>query len=230
MKGLLPTISCDIKLQLRNGFYYATLFVVIFFILGLSQLPEIDWNWLLPLVIVLNMNYTAFYFVGGLLLLEKDQGTLSVQGITPLKAGEYLLSKILSLSMLIIIESTILVIVLYGFSFNIFFLIAGTILAAAIYILSGFLAVVPYQSISDYILPSVGYAALVSIPLLTGFTQWNHWIIYLHPLQGPLILLNTVFMKAETWQLIYGFVYSLIWCSILFAYAKRAYSMLILGE
>ena len=38
MNRLLATIRCDLRLQRRNGFYYATAFVVAVYALGLSQL------------------------------------------------------------------------------------------------------------------------------------------------------------------------------------------------
>ena len=39
MKRLLTTMWWDIRLQLRNGFYYATAFIVVAWVVVRSQLP-----------------------------------------------------------------------------------------------------------------------------------------------------------------------------------------------
>ena len=52
MKRLLATLRTDVRLQFRNGFYYATAFVVALWVLLFSQLHVgpggLDVGWLLP--------------------------------------------------------------------------------------------------------------------------------------------------------------------------------------
>lgn len=223
MRKLLATVWCDIRVQFRNGFYYATIFVLAFFILVLRQLPEIEWDWLLPLIVLLNMNFTGFYFIGGIVLLEKGEGTIRAQLITPLGSGSYFLAKVISLSLLILIESFVLVGVLYGFHYRIIPFIIGTVLAAYLFILSGFLAIAPYDSISDYLLPSVGYSALASLPLITGFARWNNPLIYFHPLQTALVFLNQAFAPVEGGKLVYAVIYSGIWMVLLYRICKNVF-------
>ncbi|MFW5991578.1 MAG: hypothetical protein ACOCQN_00090 [Halanaerobiaceae bacterium] len=230
MKKLLATVRCDIRIQFRNGFYYATAFVLVFFILVLNQLPGIDWGWLLPLIILLNMSFTGFYFIGGIVLLEKGEGTIKVQLISPLDSGTYLLAKIISLLILIIIESLVLVIVLYGFNFRIIYYLIGTVLAGIIFILAGFLAVAPYNSLSDYLLPSVGYSALASLPLIIGFANWDNYLIYLHPLQPALIFLNHSFNIVAGWKLIYSFIYSLISITVIYRISKKVFYNIVIDD
>jgi fluoroquinolone transport system permease protein len=87
MKRLLATVRCDAQLQLRNGFYYATAFVVLIWSLVLLRLPDLDFGWLLPALVAGNLLLNTFYFVGGLVLLEKDEGTLEARTVTPLRTG-----------------------------------------------------------------------------------------------------------------------------------------------
>src|SRR5436305_5271778 len=81
MHRLLATIRCDLRLQQRNGFYYATAFVVAVYALGLSQLhasgARLNLAGLLPAVVLNNLMITSFYFIGALVLLEKTEGTLT---------------------------------------------------------------------------------------------------------------------------------------------------------
>lgn len=45
-----------------------------------------------------NLPLATFFFIAGLVLLEKGEGTLEAQIVTPLTAGGYLASKILTLT------------------------------------------------------------------------------------------------------------------------------------
>lgn len=83
MKQLISTIHCDFLIQIRNGFYTATIFVLIFVVLGLSRLSSVDWGWLLPLAILIYMNMTAYYFIAAQVLLEKDEGVSVIRAVMP---------------------------------------------------------------------------------------------------------------------------------------------------
>jgi hypothetical protein len=39
MNRLIATVLCDVRLQIRNGFYYAAAFVAMFWTLVLSRIP-----------------------------------------------------------------------------------------------------------------------------------------------------------------------------------------------
>ncbi|MEJ2133289.1 MAG: ABC transporter permease, partial [Gammaproteobacteria bacterium] len=84
MTRLLSRMVWDARLQARNGFYYAAAFVVGLLVIMLSWLPEQIMAWVLPLVLFGNLVTNGFYFVGGLVLLEKAEGSLEAQSVTPL--------------------------------------------------------------------------------------------------------------------------------------------------
>ena len=109
MSRLLATMGTDLRLQHRNGFYYAVAFVLILFAILVSQLPAFDWTRWLPPLVFGNLVMVSFFFVGGLVLLEKGEGTLEAQVVTPLRVGEYLGSKIATLALLSLVENLIIV-------------------------------------------------------------------------------------------------------------------------
>ena len=90
MHRLAATVLLDLRLQLRNGFYYAVAFVLACWFLLLTRLPPLDWGYVLPAVVFGNLVMVNFYFVAGLVLLEKGEGTLEAQVVTPLADWEYL--------------------------------------------------------------------------------------------------------------------------------------------
>jgi fluoroquinolone transport system permease protein len=227
MRRLLATLTCDVRLQFRNGFYYAAAFVVALWILLVSQLPALDWGWLLPAVVLNNLVISTFFFLAGLVLLEKGEGTLEALIVTPLRRGEYLVSKAATLAGLALLENFAIVASLAGLRFGALMLAVGTVLAAWIFCLLGFLAVIRYTSINEFLLPSMLYVTLLFVPLLPFFGIIESPLFYLHPLQAPLVLLESAFRPIETWQAVYGLMYSALWIGLLHRLARQAFDRFV---
>jgi len=223
MKRLISTIGCDLRLQFRNGFYAATVFVTILWALILLQTGSFDMRWLLPPLVIGNLMVGTFSFIGGLVLLERGEGSLIAQVVTPLRISEYLTSKVVTLTILALVETLVIVILMAGWHFNAFLLIIGAVLTGAIYCLAGFIAVARYDSINEYLLPSGMYIALLWMPLIAYIGQWRPWILYLHPLFAPLLLVEASFTTITPWQIVYGFGYSLAWVILLSLASRLAF-------
>lgn len=229
MRRLLATARCDVALQLRHGFYYATAFVLIFCVALVSRLPSLNLNWLLPALVFGNLLLNTFYFIGGLILLEKGEGTLEAQVVTPLRYWEYLASKVGTLALLGLVENIVIVLLLVGLGFNLLPLAASLLLTAVLYCLAGIIVVVRYASINEYLMPSVLYTSLLSAPLLPYLAQWETWLLYLHPLQATLLLAQAAFQPVARWQAVYGVLYSGLWISLLTHFSRRAFRRFIIA-
>lgn len=230
MSRLLATVRLDLRLQFRNGFYYAVAFVLVCWIVVLTQLPTIDWGYLFPPLVLGNLSMVSFYFIGGLVLLEKGEGTLEAQIITPLDDREYLASKVITLTALSLIENVVIVAMAYGMPRDPLALAAGITLAAVIYSLLGFVVVARYDSINEYIFPSVVYVTALSLPFLSYFELWASWLMYLHPLQAPLILMKAAFQPIEPWQWVYGLFYPALWIGPLFVWCRRTFRRFVIAS
>lgn len=230
MKRLLTTMMCDIRLQFRNGFYYAAGFVAVVMALLLSQIRLVEIGFLLPIFVLGDILVNTFYFVGGLVLLEKGEGTLTAQVVTPLRKGEYLTAKATTLALLALIESLIIVIAAYGLGFAVLPLVAGVVLLAVLYVFYGFIVVARYDSINSYLLPSIAYTTVLSLPLIDYLGLWQSWLFYVHPIQAPLLLLRAAFQPLATWQLIYGVLYSALWIGLMYLASQRAFDRFVVGR
>lgn len=222
MNRLAATLVCDIRLQVRNGFYYAAGFVALINILILAQLPSEALAYWMPLLILSNLLINTFYFIAGQVLLEKGEGTLHAQVVTPLKNSEYLASKVLSLTLLSLAENLLIVLAGYGMEFNLILLVLGMVGAAAIYTLCGFLAVSKYGSINEYLFPSFLYTLAFLPPFLSYAGLEEGWL-YLHPLRAPLVLVQGAFAGIEAGNLMYGVSYSILWMVVLFILGRRVF-------
>lgn len=230
MKRFFSTLRWDIQLQFRNGFYYVSGFVAVLVILSLRQLNDVNWGFWLPPVILENLVINSFYFMAGLVLLEKGEGTLEAQIVTPLRTGEYLASKIISLGLLSLIETLLIVVFLAGIDFNWLWMVLGVLLLIAFYSLYGFFVVSRYDSINEFILPSVLWTLAFSLPLLSYFDIYRGWLMYLHPLQPMLKLMEASFTSLPTWQLIYGILGSLFWVGIMYFFSIRAFYRFVIRK
>ena len=227
MKRLLATLRTDVRLQFRNGFYHATAFVVALWALLFSQLRVgpggLDLGWLLPVFVLDTMVINSFFFIGGLVLLEKDEGTLQAQVVTPLRAWEYLASKVITLTALALAQYLFIAVLFYGVGFGVLLLVAGVALASTIYVLVGFVSVVRYSSINEYLLPSALYVGVLLLPLGPYVTRWDAWPVYLHPLQAPLVLMQAAFQPVDAWKLAYGVLYSALWIVLAYRFSLRSF-------
>lgn len=232
MTRLLATIRWDVQLQIRNGFYYAAAFVAIVFggILISLSLTQATLTILLPAILFENMLINTFYFVSALVLLEKGEGTIEGLIVTPLRQSEYLISKLLTLSLLSLVEGVAFTLLVYGFDFNLLWLIVSMLLLGALYTLWGFIVVIRYDSINSFLFPSFLITSIVSIPLLEHFDLWSSWILYVHPLQAPLVLMRAAFQPVPTWQLVYGMGYAAVWIGIVYLWSHRAFHRFVITK
>jgi fluoroquinolone transport system permease protein len=228
MRRLLATIHCDAIVQLRQGFYYATAFVLIVCVVVVSRIPAVNLSWLLPALVLGNLMMNTFYFIGGLVLLEKGEGTLEAQVVTPLRTWEYLASKIGTLTLLALVENIVIVILLAGFGFGLLSLATSIVLTSILYCLGGVVAVVRYDSINEYLMPSVLYSSLLSAPLGPYLIQWDGWVLYLHPLHATLLLAQAAFQPVGYWQMVYGILYPTIWIGVMVYFGQRAFRRFII--
>lgn len=227
MTRLLSTLRLDIVTQFRNGFYYVSAFVVIVVIMLLSQLRgPLELSLLIPGLVFFNLLITTFYFVGGLVLLEKQEGSLFGLAVTPLRRSEYLLAKIASLTLLASIETTLCIVIVFGVVPPFF----GMILLSGLYTLCGFLAIARYDSINEFLLPSVLIVSVLMLPLVDFFGVWHSPIVYLHPLQPALVLMRSAYTLTPSAEIAYGVLGSLFWYGLLFVWARRVFDRVIVGK
>lgn len=231
MTRLLSSIRQDFRLQKRYGIYYAAAFVTLVWLLLLRQVPNTALDIAVPFIIFTDLGVVGFYFIAGMLLFEKGEGTLSALVVTPLRFWEYLCARLATLTFLALAISFAVVAVSYGAGFNVFMLGLGVVLTSLITLLVGFISVVPYRSISSYLLPSQFYLMALYFPLVDYFGYWQSPVFYLLPTQGSLLLLKSAFLPVETWQIVYSVLYQCLWVVFLSLLARRAFERhIVAGE
>ncbi|MBC8400833.1 MAG: ABC transporter permease [Candidatus Marinimicrobia bacterium] len=231
MISLVSTVTKDVRLQVRYGFYFAIVFVAIIYIAIIKQLPLASLGTILPLLLLSNLTITAYFFVAGLILFEKGEGTLEALVVTPLPPAAYLTAKIISLSILALVENLLIAGITTWFGFNLPLLTIGLILNAAIMVLMGFIVVVRFDSINEFIIPGALLMTIFSVPLIDYFGLFQHWLFYFHPVTAPLKLMGAAFTGNIDVGIWVGMISPLIWIGLLFNWARRDFrQFIILGR
>lgn len=221
MRRLAATLATDLRVQLRNGFYFATALVVVCSILLLRWLPADTAALLLPVVLLENVLVNTFYFASALLLLERGEGTFTAQSVTPLRTGEYLASKVVTLTSLSLVESLLIAVAVGGFDAGLVPMAVGIALAATVFCLVGVALVVRYEAINEFLMPSVLYATLLTLPVLGAFGIGARDWYLVHPIQGPLELMR-IHAPHTLGRVAFAIGYPLLWILPLSLWSRRS--------
>lgn len=230
MTRLLATVLLDIRRQFKEGFYLAAVTVAVLISFALRWVPHVAWDRLCPPLVLCNLVMTAFYFTAAIVLLEKNERTLEAQVVTPLRPREYLLAKVLSLSVLCLFESALLVVIASGIRLAWVPFVLGTTLLTTLYVLYGFFVVSRYHSFTDFLLPSGAWTALFALPILGWFGLINPlWLLW-HPLQPPLWLLSAAWSPLLPWQWVYVVVFGITCVSFSLRLATRRFHRFVINR
>ena len=229
MMRLATAVHGDARLQLRQGFYYASAFVLLVLIAVGRQLPADVLGWILPVIVLSNVQVNTFYFLAGLVLLEKGEGTLQAQVVTPLRPREYLASKVATLTALSVAENVVLTLATIGPGAVTLALVSGIVLASILFCLAGFLAVARHDSINEFLMPSFVYTLLLTLPLLPYFGLLEGRLFDLHPLQAPLQLLCRAFQVDAQGPTVIAFVSYAVGTVLAAALSLRAFHRFVVA-
>lgn len=182
-------LRCDMRLQLRHGFYGAYIFVVLVYVGLLRMLPEAVRVVALPPVLLSEAAIIGFFFAGALLHLERSDGTLQALGMTPLTAGEYILAKMLSLALLNAAAAVAIAVGSGAPHVAPVLLAATAALTGAIFCLAGVAVASRFQRLERFVVWGGLGSALFALPVLPylGVLPSPLWAVL--PTQPALVLL-----------------------------------------
>jgi fluoroquinolone transport system permease protein len=102
---LAAALVQDLRLQWRHGLWLAYAFVCAGYLLVLQLFGPQLREQLVMLLLFADPAVLGFFFIGGLMLLERGDGTLPGHFASPLRVDEWMLAKLASLTLLAIVAS-----------------------------------------------------------------------------------------------------------------------------
>lgn len=213
----------DLRLQARYGFYAVYAVLTVAFVVGLRAMGPALRTDAAVLLIVTDPTVLGFYFIAAMVLFEKEEGVLDALVTSPLGDDGYLLSKVVTLSLLAVLASTLVAVLGHGGARGLPVLVAGVALSASLFVLIGFAAVARYDSVNGYFISAVGWGTVLFLPLFGYVGLVETPLFYLLPAQPVLLLVEGGFRPLAAWQLAYGFGYLIAGNGVAFVGARRAF-------
>ncbi len=217
---LLSAIWHDIRFQFRHGFYYVYFFISLIYILILHLVPESVRDFAAVLVIFTDPAVLGFFFIGGIVLLEKGQNILERLFVTPLRIKEYFIAKLLSLTLIAVLASMGILVFTFGSGFKLLPLLIGVILSSLFYTLLGLALVARSKNLNQYIMVSPFVMIVFVLPIVEYLGLFKTPLFYLLPGKGSLVLLTAIFQDVPLTELLLAVVNLVVWIGIGYQWAR----------
>lgn len=228
---LLTTVRNDVRLQWRHGFYAAYLLLTLLYILVLRLLPEEGRRILAPLIVFSDPAVIGFFFVGGIVLLERGDRTLEALFVTPLRVAEYLLSKTISLGLLATVTAIAIATGVEGTGVYLPALVPGTLLTAALAVLAGIALVSRFETLNRFAFGGGLSLAVFSLPLL-HWLGWVDWpLLAVLPTYASIVLIGGAFAAdpPSAALLAASSLWLLLWNVAAWMWARRWFELHVVG-
>lgn len=223
MKRLGVLLRCDLVTQYRHGLWAAGLVVAGVWAALLAPLSREYLDLWLPVALYSDVVVTGLMFVAGMLFFERDQGSIAALVVTPIRTEEYLASKVISLTLLVVIIATALTLALYRGGGDWPRLLLAFALGGALFTLLGFLVAARFNTVSTFLTAFGLISTLLVLPVLDYFGLLSHPLFWVLPVQPPMVLFRQAFHGGSAAELALAVGLQLAWIALAFVLARRAF-------
>ncbi len=233
MTRLLSAMKIDVIVQVRNNLYAIGIGVAVLVAVMVSQLASPNQlPSLVPALMLLVIGGTTLLYVAGLILFERDEGTLHAVMVSPLRTSEYLWSKIITLTALATLESVTMVggaMLIMSRSDEMTWpaipiLLIGIIAIGVMYTLMGIVLIVRYDKITDFLIPMAAILSVLQLPFLHFWGVIEHPAFLIIPTSAPTMLMQGAYIQLATWEWLYAMGYTAAMIMGLTIWAYRAFN------
>ncbi|MEO7658437.1 MAG: hypothetical protein ABIV48_02375 [Pyrinomonadaceae bacterium] len=166
----------------------------------------------------------GFIFIGLLIIDEKDQGVQSALFVAPVSYHIFLLSRIITLSLIGCLGAVVMVFAAKGTSFNLVHFSVGAFATCVLFSFVGIFVVSFTTDVLQFFLRGAALLVLMSLPLLNYFELTVLSFLRLFPAQGGLdLIVNSYQAWPNVSGLIFGYVSIAIWIPLLYWFIYRVF-------
>ncbi|KAA3643480.1 MAG: ABC transporter permease [Chloroflexi bacterium] len=219
MMRLLTAMKTDVTVQVRNNLYTIGIIAGVLVALALGWLAGPDQLFTyVPTTMLLVVGGSTLLYVAGMILFEKDEGTLNANIVSPMRTSEYLWSKIITLTILATVEGFVMIggaMLIIRFSApltppSIPILLLGIFGIGIVYTLIGIVLIVRFDKITDFLIPMSGVAVLLQLPFVYFLGWVEEPILLLIPTSAPTMIMQGAYTQLAAWEWMYGIGYTLL--------------------
>jgi fluoroquinolone transport system permease protein len=218
----------DAQFQWRHGFYGVYVLVCALYLMLLYFIPAGYKETVTILLTFSDPSALGLILAGGIVLLEKDQGIHDSLFVTPLRLGEYLFAKALSLSALSLTAAWAIHVFSSGVPLSPFRFSLGVLLTSSFFTFLSIGVAVRSRSINGFILLSQLYALPFALPLLHFFGIGKTFMYVVFPTEGSLLLLKSTYQHVPLVVTIYAVIILILGNAGAFFWAYRSFEKMVL--
>ncbi len=230
MKRVWLALKQDVRFQYRHGFYLAYLFVTLFYVVLLSFLPESSKPMMATMVILSDPSFLGYFFIGGIILLEKEQGIIESLMVTPLRLRDYLLAKAFSLPFLSVMTVLAIDMAVFGLLRLSAWFLLGIWWTSVFFTLFGLGVAIRCRTLGGYFLVSSPAAMVFLPPVLEYLKIRDMPLDFLFPTGASLRLIETPFRPLEFDEGLVQLGILTGWSVLAYVWAKRSVQKQMTGK
>lgn len=220
---LLSALKADVLFQFKQGFYFVYLILSLFYLIIFHQLDTTWLPYIMPVVLFMDPSVLGLFFIGGILLLEKEQGILSLIYVTPLRVWEYILSKIISLCFISLMAILLISLIAYKDAVNYVYLIISVILTSVFFTLIGFLVATRSKSVNDFFVKIIPWMMMLMLPCVLLVFYPNLLVLGLIPSVASLKLVWGAYHAMQLGEFIILVLYMTVLNVFLLKYTYKVF-------
>jgi fluoroquinolone transport system permease protein len=223
----LVALRRDLRLQWRQGFWLAYGLVCLSYVLVLQLFasepagPGLR-GLLTKLVVFSDPSVLGFFFIGGLMLLERSEGTLHGGFASPLRVEEWMLAKLGSLTLLAVVASFAIALPLCGSCVRPLWLLAAIVPTSTCFVLVGIVAGTRFSTVNRYLLGGGLLSMPLLLPMLAPLGIWDTPAFDLLPSGAALTLLDVGLghVRPQAWPAVRALLVLGIWNLLFWQWAR----------
>lgn len=217
----------DLRLAWRQGFWLAYALVCLSYVLVLQLFDSGPAGFglrelLVELVVFSDPSVLGFFFVGGLMLLERSEGTLHGGFASPLRVEEWMLAKLGSLTLLAVVASFAVALPLCSSGVRPLWLLAAIVPTSTCFVLVGIVAGTRFSTVNRYLLGGGMLSMPLLLPMLAPLGIWDTPWFELLPSGAALTLLEVGlgYARPQAGPIVLALVVLGLWNLLLWQWAR----------
>lgn len=183
---LITATLHDIKFQFKHGFYFIYAIMIVFYIIVMGILPQAWKGGATVAILFIDPAALGFFFIGGILLLEKGERVLDALFVSPLRVWEFVLAKALSLGLISVLAGLIIAVIGLGTQVDMLGLVLSLLLGSIVYTFVGLAAGVRAKTVNQFMIITVPAEIVLGTPPILLVFGVKSWLLEIMP--GSLIL------------------------------------------
>lgn len=211
----------DVLAQFRQGFYLVYGVITCIYLAVLFGIPADTRRITTAILLLSDTSVLGMFFVGALVLLEKQQAVLQSLFITPMKINDYLWGKVLSLALLTLLFGSFIAFLPGGLLRGWFFSLITLLLTSMIFTLVGLGIAAKVSTLNGYLAGMMLGGVIAALPV-AGYFYLNR-LFLIFPINAALELMLKPPGEAKMLETIFYIVVLLSWFTAAYFFARRQF-------